>query len=182
MKRRKFLLLTAGFALGAALSPLQAKKFPNVVIEPSKLVGLSSAQWQIMDAVLEHLFPSEPNAPGAKDVYATAWLHNALAMPDVEQSHRDVMRDGLLMLEKLANKIHQAPFIELNEEKKESTLRTLEEDRAGRAWLRETLRYILEALLTDPVYGGNPNSIGWKWLQHQPGFPQPIVGKRYFEL
>ena len=181
MKRREFLLLTAGFALGVAL-PSQAKKFPNVVIEPNKQVGLSSAQWQIMDTVLNHLFPSEANAPGAKDVYATAWLHNALAMPDTEQSHRDFMRDGLIQLEKLAYKTHQKSFMALSSDKRESTLRTLEQDGEGKAWLRETLRYILEALLTDPVYGGNPESIGWKWLKHQPGFPLPIVGKRYYEL
>lgn len=181
MKRRKFLLLTAGFALGATL-PLHAKKLPNVVIEPSKLIGLNSSEWQVMDAVLNHLFPSEKKSPGAKDIYATAWLHNALVMPDVEASHREFMRDGLLQLEKLSHKIHNTSFINLTEEKRESTLRTLEEDPDGRAWLREALRYILEALLTDPVYGGNPNSIGWKWLKHQPGFPLPVVGKRYYEL
>jgi gluconate 2-dehydrogenase gamma chain len=181
MKRRKFLLLTAGFTLGSTL-PLQAKKLPNVVIEPNKIIGLSSAQWQIMDAVLNHLFPSEANSPGAKDAYATAWLHNALAMPDTEQSHRDFMRDGLLSLEKLAQKTHQKSFIKLTKKQKESSLRILEQDHEGRAWLRETLRYILEALLTDPVYGGNPESIGWKWLKHQPGFPLPVVGKRYYEL
>jgi len=181
MKRRKFLLLTAGFALGTIL-PLRAKQLPSVVIEPNKLTGLSSTQWEVMDVVLDHLFPSESNAPGSKDIYATAWLHNALIMPDVEQSHREFMRDGLLMLEKLSNKTHKTSFIQLDEEKRESTLRTLEQDRDGRAWLRETLRYILEALLTDPVYGGNPKSIGWKWLKHQPGFPLPVIGKRYFEL
>ncbi|MCK5918446.1 MAG: gluconate 2-dehydrogenase subunit 3 family protein [Cocleimonas sp.] len=181
MKRREFLLLTAGFALSNTL-PLQAKKLPNVVIEPNKIIGLSSDQWQLMDAVLNHLFPSEANAPGAKDVYATAWLHNALAMPKTEQSHRDFMRDGLMLLEKLANKTHQKSFIQLSEAQRESTLRTLEQDREGRAWLRETLRYILEALLTDPIYGGNSESIGWKWLKHQPGFPLPVVGKRYYEL
>jgi gluconate 2-dehydrogenase gamma chain len=181
MKRRKFLLLTAGFALGSTL-PLQARKLPDVVIEPSKLIGLSSSEWRVMDSVLNHLFPSEKNAPGASDIYATAWLHNALVMPDVDASHRDFMRDGLLQLEKLSHKIHNTSFVNLTEEKRESTLRTLEEDPDGRAWLRETLRYILEALLTDPVYGGNPNRIGWKWLQHQAGFPLPVVGKRYYEL
>ncbi len=181
MKRRKFLLLTAGFALGTTL-PLQAKNLPKVVIEPNKLTGLNRSQWEVMDAVLDHLFPSEKNAPGAKDIYATAWLHNALIMPDVEQSHRDFMRDGFIMLEKLANKTHQNSFIKLSAQKRESTLRTLEQNHDGKAWLHETLRYILEALLTDPVYGGNPNAIGWKWLKHQPGFPLPVIGKRYYEL
>ena len=33
--------------------------------------------------------------------------------------------------------------------------------------------------MLDPVYGGNPEMIGWKWLEHQPGFPAPIEGKTY---
>jgi len=44
------------------------------------------------------------------------------------------------------------------------------------------LTYLLEALLADPVYAGNPNGIGWKWLQHQPGFPRPTKNKKYFKL
>ena len=31
----------------------------------------------------------------------------------------------------------------------------------------------------DPVYGGNPDGIGWKWLMHPPGFPRPPKGKTY---
>jgi gluconate 2-dehydrogenase gamma chain len=52
----------------------------------------------------------------------------------------------------------------------------------GKQWISTILRYILEALLTDPIYGGNPNAIGWKWLDHQPGFPRPPANKRYYLL
>ena len=44
------------------------------------------------------------------------------------------------------------------------------------------LTYLLQALLTDPVYGGNPNGVGWKWLHHQPGFPRPPKDETYFKL
>ena len=37
-------------------------------------------------------------------------------------------------------------------------------------------------MLTPPSYGGNPNGIGWQWLEHQAGFPLPPAGKRYYEL
>ena len=49
----------------------------------------------------------------------------------------------------------------------------------GENWLSTLLLYIFEALLTDPVYGGNPNGIGWKWLGHNPGLPRPTADKRY---
>jgi gluconate 2-dehydrogenase gamma chain len=180
MNRRSFLILTAGFTLTAA--PLSAASFPAVAIEPSRRSALSAAQWQAMDRLLNHLFPSENDAPGAKEIYATAWLHNALTMPDVEQQHRDFMRDGVLMLERTSGEIFHKAFIELDETQRETTLRQLEKSAEGRAWLQETLRYVLEALLIDPVYGANPNAVGWKWLQHRPGFPQPPANKRYFLL
>jgi gluconate 2-dehydrogenase gamma chain len=44
------------------------------------------------------------------------------------------------------------------------------------------LYYIFEALLSDPVYGGNPGGIGWQWLEHQPGFPRPPADKIYGNL
>ena len=37
-------------------------------------------------------------------------------------------------------------------------------------------------MLAPPIYGGNPNGIGWQWLKHKPGFPLPEQGKRYYEL
>jgi gluconate 2-dehydrogenase gamma chain len=54
--------------------------------------------------------------------------------------------------------------------------------RWGRAWLSLLLYYIFEALLSDPVYGGNPGEIGWRWLEHQPGFPRPPADKIYGSL
>lgn len=179
MNRRDFLILTAGFA---ASTRLYAKSFPDVVIEPDKRIGLDSHHWKVMDAALDHLFPAEKNAPGAKDVHATAWLHNALLMPDVEPTHRDFMRDGVIRLETTSLAVQKKSFIQLNEEQREIVLRTTEKDHEGKTWLRESLRYILEAMLSDPVYGGNPNAIGWNWLKHEPGFPRPPKEKRYFLL
>jgi gluconate 2-dehydrogenase gamma chain len=37
-------------------------------------------------------------------------------------------------------------------------------------------------MLSPPAYGGNPNGIGWQWLNHQPGFPLPEKGGRYYEI
>ena len=45
--------------------------------------------------------------------------------------------------------------------------------------VRGVMYYLAEALMLDPVYGGNPDMIGWKWLEHQAGFPRPVAGKTY---
>ena len=56
------------------------------------------------------------------------------------------------------------------------------EKQGGGRWLRELIHYILEALLSDPVYGGNPGGIGWRWLEHRPGYKRPSPQQRYFLL
>ena len=40
----------------------------------------------------------------------------------------------------------------------------------------------MEALLTDPAYGGNPDGIGWRWLGHTPGYPRPSAATIYPRL
>ncbi|MDM8566233.1 gluconate 2-dehydrogenase subunit 3 family protein [Candidatus Halobeggiatoa sp. HSG11] len=184
--RREFLILTTGFMVMSASPTLSAKfsldSIPKVVIEPHQSIGLSKKQWQIMAQVQEHLFPSEENAPGAKDVYATAWLHNALLMPNVDQKHIQFIRNGLINLEKLSQTSFQKELLTLDEAQRETLLREYEQNHTGNAWIREILRYIFEALLSDPVYGSNHDGIGWKWLKHKHGFPLPPKDKRYYLL
>ncbi len=65
---------------------------------------------------------------------------------------------------------------------REALLRRIEQSRAGGNWLSLLLTYLLEALLADPVYGGNPDAIGWRWLEHQPGFPTPPADRTWYRL
>ena len=67
----------------------------------------------------------------------------------------------------------------LSTEKQNEILVKIEKSSFGESWLSLILYYLIEALLLDPVYGGNPNGIGWKWLEHQPGFPRPNLNQTY---
>lgn len=143
---------------------------------------MNAAQWQVMVAVQAHLFPAEANAPGAADVNAAPYLQWVLSDPTLEKSSRDFFRKGVESIIALSNEKHQRPFPVLSMRQKEKLLRDFEKQAGGRNWLREVLSYILEATLTDPVYGGNPGGIGWKWLAHKPGYKRPPADKRYFLL
>ena len=70
----------------------------------------------------------------------------------------------------------------LSESKREAALRELEGTSRGENWIATVLMYIFEALLCDPAYGGNPEGVGWRWLQHDPGFPRPSADKIYGKL
>ena len=72
--------------------------------------------------------------------------------------------------------------MKLNTDEKEKVLRQIEGSRAGSRWLSLMMTYLLEALLSDPVYGGNKDQKGWQWLEHIPGFPTPTTDQVYFKL
>jgi gluconate 2-dehydrogenase gamma chain len=76
----------------------------------------------------------------------------------------------------------QRPFVDLTHEQKEQILRGISQSVAGENWLTTLLGYLFEAMLAPPAYGGNPQGIGWQWLQHQAGFPLPEQGQRYWEI
>ncbi len=183
MKRRQFLYWSMGLTLTSALSPAQAKNWmPDFSAIKLGMTGMNAAHWQVVAAVQAHLFPSEKEAPGAADVNAAPYLQWVLSDPAVEASTRVFFRDGVEKVITASQTQYARPFPALSADEKEKLLRQIEAVPEGKAWLRELLNYILEATLTDPVYGGNPNGIGWQWLAHRPGYKRPPADKRYFLL
>lgn len=144
--------------------------------------GMTSDQWKLIASVQNHLFPSEATAPGAKDINALQYLQWVLSDPGLETAQRDFFAQGVEQLQKTAMKLASKSFLVLDESNKEMVLRAMEQEPKGREWLTELLHYLFEALLTDPVYGGNPDGVGWKWLGHNPGFRRPDAQTRYFLL
>lgn len=180
ISRRKFILATAAtvsaslFSTGsyAAASGQAAEKNPN---HKQKLRTLSAVQ--------QHLFPAGSDSPGAGDINALAYLQkNVLDDPALDPEEKQFILNGVGWLDDLSMSTQNSRFLELNEQQREKLLRMIEKSSAGENWLSTLLLYIFEALLSDPVYGGNPNGIGWKWLEHQAGFPRPPPDKIYGKL
>ena len=148
--------------------------------------------WLTLSEVQEHLFPRSTDtdkqtarlsvSPGAKDIHAIEYLQTMLSTPDADSDEKEFIIKGVEWLDGVANSIAGKPFIKLNKVSREQVIKEISESSAGENWLSTLLRYIFEALLTDPVYGGNTNKTGWQWLQHQPGFPLPPENKKYWLL
>ena len=138
--------------------------------------------WKTISAVQQHLFPASDDAPGAAEIGALRYLHNAIENPDADGEDRAFIFNGVGWLNDLTQEKYQQSFAGLDEQQREIVLRQIEDSRAGRNWLSLLLTYLLEALLADPVYGGNPQGIGWRWLEHQPGYPTPPPGKVWYRL
>jgi gluconate 2-dehydrogenase gamma chain len=138
--------------------------------------------WKTLNAVQQHLFPAGEDVPGAADIGALRYLRNAMENPDADGEDRIFIVNGVGWLNELTQDKYGQSFAQLDGQRREAALRQIEQSRAGRNWLSLLLTYLLEALLADPVYGGNPHGIGWQWLAHQPGYPTPPPDKVWYRL
>ncbi len=181
--RRTFLLGGgAALATAAALEGLPYALRKDLTRETS-FVLFSKQQRHALGAVQQHLFPGEADSPGAADINATVYLETAITAPGIDPDTRNTIVNGIGRLQDASRERFDVMFNSLDYEQREQLLRYLaDETRWGRAWLSLLLYYVFEALLSDPVYGGNPGEIGWRWLQHQPGFPRPPPDKIYGSL
>jgi gluconate 2-dehydrogenase gamma chain len=175
--RRRFLAACAGTAALPFVGVL-----PVNATEQDAEAWQANDPWRTLAAVQEHLFPSDGDVPGARDISAMQYLKNVIDHHDIEQSEKEFIQNGVKWLNGIAREMYAAGFIELSAAKKEKTLRKVAQSSAGENWLSTLLTYLIEALLTSPAYGGNPNGVGWKWLEYQPGFPQPPSNKVYYRL
>ena len=183
ISRRTFLnrlaLLGSLAAAYPAASLLQRRAHAEAV---PPAAWLEKDPWLTLVAVQRHLFPAADDTPGADDIGAIRYLHSAIENPDADGDDRTFLFNGVGWLNELTQENSQQLFVALNETRREEVLRQIEQSRAGRNWLSLLLTYLLEALLADPVYGGNPDGIGWQWLEHQPGYPTPPEDKLWYRL
>lgn len=176
ISRREFISILAATVAAYPLSSVAINRAENISPPPLK------EPWLTLSEVQQHLFPDEENSIGAKDIHALEYLRATLITPDFDKEEGVLIHNGVNWLNDLSQQQYSKKFIQLDNVAKEKLLRRIESSNAGERWLSTVLTYLLEALLTDPIYGGNTNGIGWKWLQHQPGFPRPPEDKKYYKL
>lgn len=133
-----------------------------------------------LQSVYMRLFPDDGDGPSADDLNVLTYLEWAMT----DQKNRDdgdpeFIIKGLGWLNQFANDDHGKDFVKLDTIIQDELITATSKSDAGRNWLSILIYYLVEALTLDPFYGGNTKGIGWKWLEHQGGFPHPITGKTY---
>lgn len=176
--RRRFLTRMA--ALGLIARGRLALALDAAPSAPSDWAG--QAPWTTLAAVLAHMLPGGDGAPGAADVHAIVYLHETLENPAADAASKARIVAGAERTEALAQARHGKAFAALDEAQREAVLRSIENERGGQVWQSLLLTFLLEALLADPVYGGNFEQAGWRWLRHPPGFPRPPADKTWYRL
>lgn len=185
LNRRAFLRNSSATFLVASLAACK----PNMKVDDTKIIKseeksghhptddifkFSKEEENNLLQVQEHLFPKDGDGPSASDVNSFAYLEWALTDPDnASDGDGDFIKKGVGWLDGLAKQTQGDIFLKLSFEQQDKVLRQISKSSTGENWMSIIIYYIMEALLFDPVYGGNPDGVGWKWLEHQPGFPAP---------
>ncbi|MEE8341364.1 MAG: gluconate 2-dehydrogenase subunit 3 family protein [Candidatus Neomarinimicrobiota bacterium] len=175
INRRSFLLATGVFAGSVTLGSLLSYYYKSSRKPPP----FNKSQDKILKALQEHLFPKSNDSPGANDINALHYLHFVLTDPDIDEDNKNLLISGIDWLEEECHMTYNKSFINLLSQERDQIFRIIEDSNWGYRWLSLNLIYIFEALLSDPIYGGNPNEIGWRWLEHAPGFPRPTADNMY---
>ena len=183
LNRRAFLRQSGAAILVAGISACKPDIKTSTTAEPDQptiKTGLTdrfsfdSHQKASIKAVQILLFPDDGDGPSADDINGLEYLEWALTDLDNQaDGDGDFIQKGVGWLDSLSEQTKGSQFIKLNSDQKNEVLQKISQSSTGENWLSLLIYYLLEALLLDPIYGGNPDQIGWKWLQHQPGFPRP---------
>ncbi|MGB0938640.1 MAG: gluconate 2-dehydrogenase subunit 3 family protein [Colwellia sp.] len=168
-------------AIGAlAMSPIslaQQKEIEQVLQEKVK-----QDPWRTLNSTLNHLLPASKTGPSAKEINALNYLYQIITVQPTPEDEKAFIFKGVGWLNGFSKSEQKKEFPDLDFDQKEQVLRKISRSKAGENWINTLLNYLLEAMLSPDAYGGNPNGIGWQWLDHQGGFPLPKKGQRYFEL
>lgn len=147
---------------------------------PASKHYFSESQQKTLDIVQMHLFPDDGNGPSARDLNAIEYLEWAMSdQQNIDDGDPEFIAKGVGWLNDLSEQTQGDQFTQLPLAKQDKVLKQIANSKAGENWLSILIYYLTEALTLDPVYGGNPNQIGWRWLEHQAGFPAPVAGKTY---
>lgn len=159
MKRRTFLIFT--LILGCS------KLFAGNKAKQSRL--------EYINSILNHMFPTTAEFNGFDKINGIKFFIYVIKHPTFNKDDLNFLMDGVDRF------IFDHPdFIQLSNTGKEKALREFENTTYGQNWLSTLLYYGLEAMLGDPIYGGNKNFSGWKNFNHT--IPKPTAHKPFGEI
>jgi hypothetical protein len=143
---------------------------------------LDHNQLEIVKIVQSILFPNDRNGPGALDIHAHNYLQWVMSDPWLDREEVEYIINGTGWVDETAQEDYSKGFTSLSREDQEQLINKISKESWGEDWLSVILTYIFEALLCDPLYGGNPDETGWKWLEVYPGYPRPDKSLLYGEI
>lgn len=211
LSRRKFIRnsgiavggLAAGGVIGSVIPWRKDTKKPETQQAAKNdknynraLMNFTQAEFAVIDAASERIFPKDDNGPGASDLGVAFYIDHQLAGSygfnardymeppffhgeEVQGyqgrlKRREIFKFGIREMENYSHQKYDKGFTELDAEQQDKVLQDFQEDKVKLATISpngffDLLRSVtLEGLYSDPLYGGNVDMEGWK-MRNYPG-------------
>lgn len=137
----------------------------------SALIILNSHEAKTTAAVFERLFPASENGYGAIEIGVLNYVDRALAGEYADLT--ETYRVGLATLDRIARERHDVSFADLTSEQQDTLLSQMElgelpnfQTPPQQSFFEMLRAHLQEGLFADPVYGGNHDKAGWRFLGH----------------
>ena len=138
--------------------------------EPA-FTALNPTESATLDALFEQLFPADEYGSGASSIGVIRYLDRALSGPYAQ--HVEVYRLGVYALDAESGERFGKPFIEADSAQQQELIAAVEQGSApnfraveGKNFFELARSHLQEGLFGDPIYGGNRNKAGWRFLGH----------------
>lgn len=139
---------------------------------------LTVEQSKVLKSILMIIFPEDGNGPSAEELNTFGYVLWNLADIFKPEEDRDYIIEGLDWASEKANEIYFLKYSELEQEQREALVKQFVDLKWGKNWMSVMITLTMESVLLDPIYGGNTDEKGWKWLDHVPGLPRPTEQTR----
>lgn len=154
MKRRDFIALSA-------TAPIVLHNILNAK-------DINEDIWLTIEKVQNILFPKGYKMPSAKQFGSVEYLKQNINNENFDKEDLELILNGAKVFKETF-----PLFNKLNKEEKLKIVKEAYDTRYGYLWLSTLVNYGIEAMLSDPIYGGNRFQSGWMSLNHKPGIPRP---------
>lgn len=132
--------------------------------------------------VLDILLPDSEEGPGALAIKADIYFMWLVADNRVDIYRRTKLISGIKQISELAEKDFSKPMQKMSQPELEELIKIVSSTTWGEKTLSLAMTVCFEAMFANPVYGSNPDFIGWKWLNFNGGIPQPTKKNKYPEI
>ena len=143
---------------------------------------LTDKQLKLIISVQNILFPKDKNGPGAIDFNAHHYLQWVLSDIRIASDEKQYIIDGIRWLNETAKENYSKIYLKLSKKEQVEIIQSISRINWGESWLSVLLTFIFEAMISDPIYGFNTDENGWKWLEHQAGYPRATQLLKYDEI
>ena len=123
-----------------------------------------------LDEIFNIIFPKTSTMPSAKEFKALEYLVKNISAKAFDDE------DKTFIIKGTNDFMGSFPeFRTLNKnEKKELIFQIIQNNDYAKSWISKLSYYGIEAMFSDPLYGGNSNQRGWLSVNHNIGYPRPI--------